>query len=216
MGTTFASGMSEEAVVAAIVCRIESTGEPIDTLIGEALAAGAIDMEAAMRIPFKHRPAFDEARMQAASNGAPRMDSTERTYWTLLGIVKGDGIDPKQGNFIELVKNLFDKAIDTGLTGDQFESIAAVFRGKVKGQENKRVFERLYTRARERLAAEHLAAELERLKAQPIDYTDCDGAELLIAAKELAKDDPRLDERILARSCRVPSSSASTGSIANA
>ena len=44
----------------------------------------------------------------------------------------------------------------------------------------------------------HLAAELERLKAQPIDYTDCDGAELLIAAKELAKDDPRLDERIRA------------------
>ena len=185
--TSFAPGMSEEAVVAAIVCRIESIGEPVDTLIAEALAAGAIDMEAAMRIPFIHRQAFDEARARAASNGAPRMDPTERAYWTLLGIVRGDGIDPKQGDFIEVVKNLFDKAIDTGLTGDQLENIAAAIRGKVKGQDNKRVFERVYTRARERHAAKHLAAELERLKAKPIDYTDCDGAELLIAAKELAK-----------------------------
>jgi len=201
--TSFAPGMDEEAVVAAIVRRIEATGDHINTLIGEALAAGAIDEEAAIRIPFVNRQAFDEARARAASNGAARMDPAERAYWMLLDLAKGDGIDPKKGDFLDVVRSLFDKAIDAGLTGDQIDNVASALRGKVSGQDNKRLFERVFARATERHAAKHLAAELERLKAQPIDYSDHDSAELLIAAKELASNDPRLEERIRAIMARA-------------
>ena len=192
----FRAGMSEDAIVAEIVRRISETGASLDELIAEALEAGAVDTDDAIRIPFAHEQAFSLAAMKAAQAGATA-DMAQKAYWTLFNIAT-KVINPKSINFTASLRDLTNKIIKSGLTDQQGDEIISALHQRVTGQVNKRAVGQEWKLAKEKRDKAAMAEAQERLKASPIDYSDFDDAELILAARLLEKHDPKLDERIQA------------------